>query len=99
VSHPTTDHKLEPCAPVTWADCAARIAALEQAVARLEKSNTELAQSNREMIEVLRETLAESHRRSAALDDLANKLLVQNDGIKLLKETREDLAMPDKDPP
>jgi hypothetical protein len=76
------------CDQDTKAECALRMAALERSVRALQ-------QSNRELVEAVREATAESKRRSAALDDLAAKLLVGVNGIKLLKETHEHLAIPE----
>jgi hypothetical protein len=57
----------------------------------LERSVLDLQQSNRELIEAVRAATAESQRRSAALDDLANKLLASDSGLKLLKTSSADL--------
>lgn len=67
------------CAPEVQLSCREHMAALEQAVGRLQQSNAELA-------EAVQEATAESRRRSAALDDLASKLLASDNGLKLHKE-------------
>ena len=90
---------VDECDPTTRAGCAARMESLEQAVARLEHSNRTLTQSNRELIEAVRAGTAESKRRSAALDDLAKKLLVRDNGYKLLKDTDPNLpTIPEGEP-
>jgi hypothetical protein len=61
----------------------------------LEIEMRELRQSNRELIDAVREATTESHRRSAALDDLAKKLLVRDHGIALV-DTGEHSAMAPK---
>ena len=47
-----------------------------------------MTQSNRELLDAVRAATAESKRRSAALDDLAKKLLVRDNGIKLLNDEK-----------
>jgi outer membrane murein-binding lipoprotein Lpp len=57
-----------------------RMATLEKAVARLEQSNSELSDD-------VRAAMAESKRRSAALDNLARLLLASDAGVMLLKKS------------
>jgi hypothetical protein len=87
---------LPDCPPDVQAGCQVRIAALELAVDGLRVGNGKLEQSNRELAEAVREATEESKRRSAAIDDLASKLLVRDNGYKLLKETSESAAIPEK---
>lgn len=89
---------LPDCPPDVQAGCQVRMAALEQSVRDLQQSNRKLEQSNRELSEAVRAGIAESHRRSAALDDLANKLLVQNGGIKLVRKTGTHPAIEEPKP-
>ena len=79
---------LPECPLDVQAGCQLKISALEQAVARLEQSNRNMTQSNRELLDAVRAATAESKRRSAALDDLAKKLLVRDNGIKLLNDEK-----------
>jgi len=70
----------EACEDKSRSSCMGRMATLEKAVARLEQSNSELSDD-------VRAAMAESKRRSAALDNLARLLLASDAGVMLLKKS------------
>lgn len=74
------------CDPRMAASCMGRMTALEKSVRSLQQSNLELA-------ETVREAIAESHRRSEALDGLARRLLASDSGLQLLKTSSGDLPV------